>query len=329
MRVLVVKLSSLGDLFHALPAVAQVRQALGAELDWVVNEPYVELVRRFEPVHRVIGFPRKNFLSRADLFLEHLRRDKYDYVFDMQGLMKSALVAKAARADRRIGPSFHREGSRLFYDAVTGPSNKDRHAVDENFDLLNYLKIPRGPVTFPVEFDRPEGLPSGKPLIALLPCSRWDTKNWPPAHFITLAQMLHEHAHLYIFGAREDHDTCRYIAEKTGSGITNMCGRTSMIELGGWLSVMDLAITVDSGPMHIAAAAGTTVLALFGPTDHRRTGPYGDRHLVLHRDDLACRPCLSRKCRLKEKDIRCLGGLSPEHVAKNALELLAKKRGIR
>jgi len=321
MRILVVKLSSLGDLFHALPAVAPVKAAHGAEIDWVANTGYAALVGRFAPVRRVIGFPRQQFLARAPAFLRDLRAERYDLVLDLQGLMKSALVAKAARGARVIGPSFHREGSRWLYNAVTGPRNKERHAIEENLDLLDHLGIARGPVTYPVRFDPPGALPSG-PRIALLPCSRWPTKNWPPDHFAAVARALLPEASVFLFGAPEDRAACAAIAA-AAPGVTDLCAKTSLLELGGWLGAMDLVITVDSGPMHIAAAAGARVLAVFGATEHRRTGPYGDRHRVLTRDNLPCRPCLSRTCRLPERDIRCLTGLAPERVIAASRELLA------
>lgn len=323
-RVLIVKLSSLGDLFHALPTVDRIHQEWGALVDWVANEAYVPLVERFGPVNRVIGFPRRHFAAKAGRFLAELRRERYDYVFDLQGLMKSALTARAARAGKRIGPSFHREGSCLLYDAVAGPRNKNRHAVDENLDLLDYLGIARGTPRFPVDFDRPSAaLPPG-PRIGLVPCSRWKTKNWPPEYFIEIAKALAPRARLFLFGSPEDRETCREIARESGHVVTDLCAKTSLVELGGWLAAMDLVITVDSGPMHIAAATGTPVLALFGATDHRRTGPYGPRHQVLFREDLACRPCLSRECRLPERDIRCLKGLTPERVVAQALARLSQ-----
>lgn len=327
MRILVIKLSSLGDLFHALPAVTRIHEEWGALVDWVTNDTYVKLVREFGPVNRVIGFPRRHFAAHAGAFLNELRRESYDYIFDMQGLMKSALTARAARGKKRIGPSFHREGSRLFYHAVSGPRNKNRHAVEENLDLLDYLGIPRGAPSFPVNFEKPSGLPPG-PKIGLLPCSRWATKNWPPEHFVDVAKALTGKARLYLFGAHEDREVCRRISTEVGFGMTDMCGRTSLVDLGGWLAAMDLVITVDSGPMHMAAAAGTPVLALFGATDHRRTGPYGEQHRVLARNDLACRPCLSRVCLLPERDIRCLKGLMPAKVVETALEMLSHPPGM-
>lgn len=322
MRILVIKLSSLGDLFHALPAVTRIHEEWGALVDWVTNESYVKLVREFGPVNRVIGFPRRQFIPHAGAFLKDLRADSYDFVFDMQGLLKSALTARCARAKTRIGPSFHREGSHVFYDDVAGRRDKNRHAVEENLDLLDHLGIPRGDVTFPVNFAVPSGLPAGT-RIGLLPCSRWVTKNWPPEHFVEVARALAVKSKVYLFGAAEDRETCRQIASAAGFGVIDMCAKTTLPELGGWLGAMDLVITVDSGPMHMAAAAGTRVLAVFGATDHRRTGPYGSRHRVLVRDDLPCRPCLSRECLLKERDIRCLKGLMPEKVVQAALAMLS------
>ncbi len=327
MQILVVKLSSLGDLFHALPAVARLKQETGADIDWVTNAAYVNLVARFAPVRRVIGFPRHDFFPKASSFLRELRTEEYDMVIDMQGLMKSALVSRAARGGRVIGPSFHREGSRIFYSEVTGPCNKKRHAVEENLDLIEHLGFTRGDVIYPVQFDVPADLPPGR-RIALLPCSRWATKNWPPEHFAAVARELSSTASVFLFGAPEDRETCRQIAA-SAPGVTDLCARTSLIELGGWLGAMDLVITVDSGPMHMAVAAGTPVLAVFGATDHRRTGPYGDRQRVLTREDLACRPCLSRTCKLKERDIRCLTGLEPGRVVAAARELLEKFRSSR
>lgn len=323
MRILVVKLSSLGDLFHALPAVTHIQQAWNAEVDWVTNTAYVDLVRAFGPVCRVIGFPRKNFAAGALRLWREVRREKYDFVFDMQGLMKSALVTGAARADRRIGPSFHREGSRFFYDAVTGPRNKERHAVEENLDLVEFLAMERGVLEFPVRWTLPPHLPPGA-KIGLLPCSRWPTKNWPVEHFVALIKELAGEANLYLFGAPEDADACAQIDAGSGGAAKNLCGQTSLLELGGWLAGMDLVITVDSGPMHMAAATGTPVLALFGPTDPKRTGPYGSMHRVLQRDDLSCRPCLSRACLLPEADTRCMSGLAPDRVARVAREMLAE-----
>lgn len=320
-RILIIKLSSLGDLFHALPAVRNLKQELGATVDWVTQSAYVELVKCFPDVNRVIAFPRRDFLKQSPAFIRELRRETYDLVLDFQGLLKSALVARLARGARTIGPSFAREGSRLLYSAVAGPRNKTRHAVDEVLDVVRYLGREIHPPVFPVMFpDVPRTEPS--PRIALLPCSRWPTKNWPPERFIEVARELRAQAQATIFlvGAPDDVPVCVKIAEGIGDGVVNLCGKTSLVELGSLLQEMDLAVTVDSGPMHMAAAAGRPVLAVFGATDPQRTGPYGGRHRVVVAENLDCRPCFSGHC--ARKDLACLGRLSAERVVAQAMEML-------
>lgn len=284
-RLLVVKLSSLGDLFHALPAVHLIKAQTGATIDWVCHDIYAGLVKCFRDVEQVIPFPRASYWSRRAGFRQALRARSYDLVLDMQGLLKSAfLVARAARAPRRIGPSFSREGARLFYDAVAGPTNKDRHAVEENLDLVRYLGLQAGPVEFPVQFPAtPHHFPG--PGIGLLPCSRQARKNWAPERFIEVARALRAQAGttVVLLGGPADMPVCDAIARGAGEGIVNLCGRTSLVELGGLLKALDLLVTVDSGPMHMAAAVGTPVVALFGPTDPLRTGPYGPGHRVIRR----------------------------------------------
>ncbi|HMP73943.1 MAG TPA: glycosyltransferase family 9 protein [Kiritimatiellia bacterium] len=321
-RVLVVKLSSLGDVFHALPAVDQLRRELELTVDWVTHPAYVDVVSCFEGIRKVIACPRRKVFSRAGEFLGELRRERYDVVLDFQGLQKSAWVSRLARAGLRVGPSFHREGSRLLYHEVTGARNKERHAVEECLDAVRWAGLTPGEVSFPVSFPRPEEVLPDSPRVGLLPCSRWETKNWPPEHFAEVARGLMEtrNASVFLFGAREDEEVCRSIAT-LAPGCLNRCGRTSLPELGGYLARMDVVVCVDSGPMHVAAAAGTRVVAVFGATSALRTGPFGDRHRVLARE-LGCRPCLSRTCRLPERDIRCLRDLGPEVVLGTVAGLL-------
>ena len=326
MKILVVKLSSLGDLFHALPAVHAVRMGLGAKVDWVTQPAYAELVRCFDDVNRVIVFPRRGWLADGPAFLRDLRRERYDLILDLQGLLKSALVARLARGGRRLGPSFHREGARLLYHAVAGPRNRERHAVEEALDVVRLLGLPVPAPVFPLHVPRQE-LAAGHPRIAIIPRSRWPTKNWAVANFIAAARAVREKtsATFFLVGAPEDRVAGGEIAQALGVAAVDLCGKTSLVELGSLLQEMDLVLTVDTGPMHLAAALGRPVLALFGPTNPRRTGPYGPRHRVLTAADLACRPCYEDICRNGKPD--CMAGITPECVAATALEMLRKAGG--
>jgi heptosyltransferase-1 len=287
-RILIVKLSSLGDLFHALPAAHLIKSATGAEIDWACHDIYVDLVRRFEPVAEVIGFPRHSFARDGRAFLRALRAREYEMALDLQGLLKSAFVSRAARAARRIGPSFSREGARIFYDAVSGPTNKNRHAVEECLDTVRYLGLPDAPVEFPVHVE-PYALDLPRPIVGLLPCSRRAEKNWPPERFVETGRALRSSgATLLLLGGPADRDVCARIASAIGEGAHDWSGRTSMTELVDLIGALDALVTVDSGPMHIAAAVGTPLVAIFGPTDPTRTGPYGRDHKVICADgDLA------------------------------------------
>lgn len=313
-RVLVVKLSSLGDLFHALPAVHLLKKHLHAEVDWVTQPEYVGLVRCFSDVNRVIAFPRKKPLKNLAGYVREVRHERYDYVVDLQGLLKSAVAGRLARGWMYIGPSYQREGARLLYDRVAGVRNKSRHAVDEVLDVVRFLKFPVDEICFPISL--PEyPLDGYAPRVALIPCSRWITKNGPPDLFSGLGRLLLAHGvrSLILAGAPGNRLVCERIAGDIGdSRVTNLCGKTSLSELGGVLKQMNIVVTVDSGPMHMAAAAGVPVVAIFGATDPGRTGPYGDNHTIITELGLDCRPCLSRTCR--RKDLACLSHITPERI---------------
>ena len=318
MKILVVKLSSLGDLVQALPTVHVLKQQLQAEVHWAAQTEYVPFVRTFSDVDRAIAFPRKNVTRRAHGFLRDLRRDRYELVVDLQGLLKSALVTRLARANRRIGPSFHREGSRLFYDEVAGLRNVARHAVDQIMDTARHLALDTSEYVFPI--DAPRVKPDGpSPHLALCPLSRWRSKNWPVENIARLAAMLSERTNgtIHLVGGPGDRDKCAQICEAVSGQVVNHAGQTSLVELTGLLAAVDLLVTNDSGPMHVAAAVGTPVLALFGPTDPGRTGPWGEQHRIVCADE-PCMPCFKRKCRR----MACMHAIGVERVVREALDMV-------
>lgn len=319
-RILVVKLSSLGDLFHALPAVHCLKVGLQATVDWVVHPAYQELVACFTDVNRVIPLSREICSGTLAADVRALRAEPYDLIVDLQGILKSALVARLARGNRRIGPSFHREGSRLFYQAIAGPRDKDRHAVDENLDVVRHLGLPVLPPVFPVEFPM-QLMGEPEPRVALIPFSRWPSKNWPVSSFVQAGRDLQEHANASIFliGGLAEAAACASMEKEFKGRAINLAGKLSLPQLGGVLQAMNLVIANDSGPMHMAASLGTPVLAVFGPTAKGRTGPYGKGHRVAA-GKLRCQPCFSRRC--KFKDGGCLHAVAPDEVTTIALEML-------
>lgn len=326
-RILIVRLSSLGDVLHSLPAAHNLRVATGAVMDWVVQSEYADLVRCFEGVNRVIATSRRAFVRNLPELWRELRAERYDWVFDLQGLLKSAMVAGMARSRRRIGPSYHREGARFLYHRVAGAPDRTRHAVDQALDAVRFMGFDVLPPQFPVRFPQAQ-LAGGGKRVAMLPVSRWESKNWPLAHFAALAHTLLEDpgVSLDLLGSAADRAVCEHLASGLPADrVRNLAGTLSLIELGSRLQALDLLISNDSGPVHLAAAVGTRTLVLFGPTDPARTGPYGEGHRVLSAPP-PCAPCYRRHCRVQGH--LCLTEILPEQVAGVARSMLsARKRG--
>lgn len=323
-RILVVKLSSLGDIAHALPAVRALKERTGASIDWVVQPEYAALLSHCPDVERTIEFPRRHFVRGLFLFLLALRRERYDAILDLQGLMKSALVARMARGRMRVGPAWAREGANRFYDAqparVEGPR---RHAVEELMDVVNVVApgadiAPEPRLTFSeAESDGHPG-----PHIAFAPFSRWETKDWPIEKFAELGRRLAAEmgCRIAIVGGRENEAQGETLARQIGERARNLCGKTDLPGLCSLLKSMDLLVTVDSGPMHWADAMGVPLVAIFGATDPARTGPYRQLDHVVAKEGLACRPCHARIC--ARGDLACLRTLDAERVYQEVLALL-------
>ena len=323
-RILVIKLSSLGDLAHALPAVRALKARTGAAIDWVVQPEYAPLLARCPDVDRTIEFPRRNFARGFLSFWRALRREKYDAVVDLQGLLKSALAARLARGARRVGPAWAREGAHRFYDArpakAAGPR---RHAVEELMDVVALVAPGAGAAPEP-RLDFPEAESDGAPgpRVAFAPFSRWATKDWPLEKFADLGWRLAAEmgGRIRIVGGREDEARGEELARKIGERAENLCGKTDLPGLCSLLKSMDLLVTVDSGPMHWADALGVPVVAIFGATDPARTGPYRQLDHVVAKAGLACRPCHARTC--ARGDLACLRTLDVETVFQAVLARL-------
>ncbi|MCU0856949.1 MAG: glycosyltransferase family 9 protein [Pontiellaceae bacterium] len=321
-RVLIVKLSSLSGLFHALPTVHALKTGMNAFIDWAVQPEYVDLVRCFTDVSAVLSFPRYNLIQDGPNFLRELCETRYDYVVDLQGLMKSAVITALARGKKKIGPSGTREGSQFFYHQLAGKKDRQRHAVDELMDIVRHLHL-TVPETaeFPVVFPKHSDLGKGR-QIALCPGSPFAGKNWPPERFVQTAKQLKQDADttFHLVGEPADHWLCEKIADEIGAGTLNHAGKTTLVELGSLLQEMNLLITVESGPMHIAAAAGTPTLALFGPTSPLRTGPYGKPHRVIESPFRPLEKIISKKTRLN--DLRYIEAIPVEPVVQQAREII-------
>ena len=331
MRILVVKLSSLGDILHVLPTVHELRTQLDAEVDWVVHPEFASLVRCFADVDNVLTFPRHHVLRDLRASLRELREREYDLIVDLHGLFKSGFVARLARGKRRIAPSYAREGSSIFFRERAGRFNRTRHAVEQAFDTLDYLGLKRPTGQFRAALRPLEGppnpavpdFPAGSRTIAFAPVSRWPSKDWPTARYGELASILLQRdpaLRIVIVGGKADIPVGATIVSAAEAAdarrIFNLCGKTSIAESLALLEKCDLLIANDTGPVHMAAAVGTRCLVLFGPTRPDWTGPYGEGHRIIMRD-LPCQPCLKHRC--PRGDHACMESITATEVASAAV----------
>jgi heptosyltransferase-1 len=334
-RILLVKLSSFGDVLHTLPTLEALRSAYPhAHITWLVEAAYAPLLQAQPALDEVWEAPRLRpgeilaGANRARLrqLIKGLRARPFDLVLDVQGLLKSALWVALAQSPRKVGYDRTREGSYLALTERVPPFDPEAHAVWRYLNLAHYLGAPPAPPRFSLALDAEvdtSGLipaANARPLVVLHPGARWQSKLWPAAAWARLAGWLQNQGfQVALTGSRADQPLVFEIIKNTRSPVLNLAGATSLAQLAAVLRQTRLAVTTDTGVMHLAAALGTPVVALFGPTAPWRTGPFGEGHQVV-RLDLPCSPCFKRRCPAP----LCLSGLPPETVTAACEKVLSK-----
>lgn len=322
-RILLVKLSSFGDVIHALPTLEALRNLYPqGQIIWLVEEAFIPLIAGHPALDEVWGVPRvrlgqgmdRDKVLRLLRLLRRVRASRFDLVIDLQGLLKSALWVALAQSFRKVGYDRTRELSYLALTERIPPYDPEAHAVWRYLNVARHLGAPPTLPRFRLGLTPalPDFLASGdRPWVVLHPGARWATKLWPAAGWAQLGDWLSREKGLgvIITGSAVDRELADQIITRMREQALNLAGRTSLPELAGVMQKARLAITADTGPMHLAAALGTRVVAIFGPTSPGRTGPFGPGHRVV-RLGLACSPCFQRHC----PEPRCLLELAPEAV---------------
>jgi 3-deoxy-D-manno-octulosonic-acid transferase/heptosyltransferase-1 len=348
--ILIIKLSAIGDVIHTLPLLEVLRENFpDARIDWVVEEASSQIIDGHQAIDHVIVSHRNSWqeqllrgresfavLKEIREFLRELRSEAYDLVIDLQGLFKSAILVGLSRGKKKIGPIWGREGSRLFLTEIPFHVEADTHAVEKYLKVAEYLKcgmtswkgdIPireadKNTIDRVLHDNRVEE----KSLVAINPMAKWTTKLWESEKFAALANRLQKELSCKVVftGSRQDLQGLDKITQRMEEKPLNLTGETHLKELAYLYSRCQLLVTTDTGPMHLAAAMGCPVVALFGPTAPWRTGPYGPGHVVI-RQEMACSPCLKKKC----EHVRCMRDITVDKVfdaVKQQLNLLGLKK---
>lgn len=343
MKILIVKTSAIGDVTHTLPVLNAIRAHFpAAHITWLVEEASAEIIEGHRAIDRVLVCKRKQwikdffrparfkkFLWEILEFIKVLRDTHYDLVVDFQGLLKSGIWVFLSRGKQKVGfgPGMaHSECSYIFYNRKIPAVSMDYHAIDRELMLLRAIGITCDNIEFgfPVgKFHRQKiknilksfDIPNSEPIVAINPMARWDTKLWEIRKFAQVADWLSGRGFRVCFtGAGSDHYEIERIRSLMTHNAVNLAGKTSLKTLAALYENAVLLLTTDTGPMHIATAIGTPVVALFGPTAPWRTGPYGPGHQIIQvKSD--CTPCFKRACTTRA----CMKDITVEMVI-NRLE---------
>jgi lipopolysaccharide heptosyltransferase I len=319
-NILVVRLSSLGDLVHTLPAVAALRRRFpDARIDWLVESRHRDLLLDNPDVDSLIevdtlGWRRRLAAPRTwreiGRAVACIRARPYDLVLDLQGTIKSSVSAFLARSDRRIGfaTSHLRErAAALLYTERVPTNGAGPHVIDRHLQLLRSLDI-----SAPAPSDRsfhlhvPESLERESALrlrelgleryIILNPGGSWVTKRWSPERFGRLACLIEREwrlPSLVLWGPGEERMAREVVDESEGAA--RLAPPTSLRGMIPYIRKAELFVSGDTGPMHLASASRVPVVGIFGPTDPRRNGPFGEGDEVVFKK-VDCGPCYKKRC---------------------------------
>jgi heptosyltransferase-1 len=333
MNFLIVRLGALGDIVHAVPAAAALRAAFpDACIDWLVDAKHRAMVELVTVVDRTVVLERSTIAGWADV-ARRLRESRYDAAIDMQGLLKSAVLARASGARRVLGFSIwhlREKTARPFYSATDDgsarpqpggnvrlePDNLGRrspgadgqpdppHVIHKNLRLLRTLGVDDDRVVFPLAdvdsgaLHQVRGMPGcGGPFALINPGAAWPNKRWPAHRFAEVAAFLRDVRQLpsvVLWGPGEE-GLAREVAEAS-TGAARVAPPTSLTDLLALARAASLMVSGDTGPLHVAAAVGTPCVSIFGPTDPTRNGPWAAGDVNVSRFG-SCVCHYERRCR--------------------------------
>ena len=338
-RVLIIKPSSLGDVVTAVPVLRGLRRTFpDVHISWMLAGTCIEMMAHDTDLDEVILFDRVR-LGKAwcqpgatrDLisFLGRLRKGRFDWVIDLQGLFRSGFFAWAAGASVRAGFADARELAGTFYShsiAVEPPHTVDRNialalelGIDARAEDMTLQVAPTGK-EFARRFCEEHGIRAGG-FIVCVPPTRWVTKRYPVRHWRAVVSALSKRLPVAVLGAPCDRQICSAVADGLGSGVINLAGKTGVVAMVGVIAASAGVTCSDSAAKFIAAAVGVEAITLMGPTRMERTGPYLRGRAIVA--DVPCQGCVKRRCR----HITCMQMINPDEVI-SEVECMLEEQGV-
>jgi heptosyltransferase I len=330
-RFLIVRLGSLGDVIHAIPAVAALKRHYpGGTIDWVVDPRYADLVRLVTVVGSVYPFDPRGALSaltawrrlraaRFGALGQAVRGNEYDAVIDLQGLLKSAVLARSVGARRTIGFSrrhLREPMARFFYSETVDPGDA-AHVIQKGIRLMRAVGVDHPSIAFPIAVPRSNAADAvaarvgSSGYVLINPGAAWPNKRWPTARFGALTAAIRERRGLrsvVLWGPGEEAAASAVVA--ASGGAAEQAPATSITDILAIAKGASLMVSGDTGPLHIAGAVGTPIVALFGPTRAERNGPWSPADISISRID-QCGCHYERRCRRAQP---CIDDISVDDV---------------
>ena len=295
MNILIVRLGALGDVVHAIPAAAALRRAFpGARIDWLVEAKHRAIVDLVTVIDRTIAVERST-VGGWHQAVRELRATPYDLAIDLQGLLKSAVLARASGAARVVGFSIwhlREKTARPFYSDVRDAEGG--HVIAKNLRLLEAVEIHDHEISFPLA-DVPSAavdslrvqIGATTPFALVNAGAAWVNKRWPAHRFGELASFLREACGLVpvvLWGPGEEGLAADVIAASGKAAV--LAPPTSIADIVAMTRAAALVVSGDTGPLHIATAVGTPTVSIFGPTDPARNGPFAVGDVAVSRYDI-------------------------------------------
>lgn len=330
-RVCIIKPSALGDVANAFSTLHALHELWPeASFAWIINKSLRGLVDNHPLIDDVIVYDRANIrfspqgLRSLAGFIRGLPGHRFDLAIDLQGLLRSGLMTAATRAPVRVGLADAREGAALFYThRITPPGSIDEaHAIDRLLAVASAfgadVSRPR-PVTAIAESDRAWAntmlATVARPRLLINLGARWETKRWPPAHFAEVARraVLERGAGLCAIGAPEDRPLVeQFLARLAPIPVLDLGGRTTLPQLAALAKQSDVILSNDTGPLHLAVAAGARVVGVYTCTKSELNGPYGPLGMAVT-CSIDCAGSYHVTCPRTPR-LECMNRLTPDQV---------------
>ncbi len=328
MKILLVRLSALGDTIHTLPLLSALKELYPvSSIDWIVEDKAAAFLRNNSLINNLFVVPKKRWKKRKNKFknfmeycllVKHIRKTEYDIVIDVQQLLKSAVFVMFSKGKRKLAQEGGREFSTLFSNEIIKTDrpifDTNYHVVQRNLDIARYLGWKGEKITFPLPEVSGEikskadellkDVEPNKPILVLAPSTTWGNKHWLNENWAELIKTFSERANVIITASSNDKNMTSEIINFSERKVLDLTGKTNLKELREVLSRADIVVSPDSGSAHISwAVQKPKIVTLFFSTSKNRTAPFGEGYFSVQAKE-PCSPCMKRKCMFKTDNCR-------------------------